>query len=191
MCRRFVLSFLGAMLAVAAISAPGLASTFVALDSQSLVRDSDAVVQGRVLGIESFWDEQGRIIVTEARVQVEEAILGEPESIVLVRTPGGTVGDFTVEAHGFPRLEAGSEVILFLDRARADGTRRLVGHQQGHFDVVERLDGVRMAVPRIEDGVRLLLPSGRPMPEPRSIEVDELKNRVLTLAGRAGRPQGR
>lgn len=184
-------ALLCAMLAAAALAAPGLASTFVALDSLELVGNSDAVVQGRVLSTESFWDEQGRVIVTEARVVVEEAILGAPESVVLVRTPGGRVGNFTVEAHGFPKLSTGGEVILFLDRARADGTRRLVGHQQGHFDVVERLDGVRMAVPAIADGVRLLLPSGQPMPEARSLEVDELKDRVRTLAARAGRPQAR
>jgi hypothetical protein len=184
-------SILGAMLALALLATPVLASTFVALDSERMVGGSDAVVQGRVIGVESFWDEQGRIIVTEARVLVEEAILGSPESIVLVRTPGGSVGDFLVEAHGFPRLERGAEVILFLDGARADGSRRLVGHQQGHYGVVERLDGVRMAVPAIEEGVRFLLPSGRPMPEPQSIEVEELKSRVRAIAERVGRPQAR
>lgn len=184
-------SLLGAMLALVLLAAPVLASTFVAFDSERMVGESDTVVQGRVIGVESFWDDQGRIIVSEARVLVEEAILGAPESIVLVRTPGGSVGSFMVEAHGFPKLERGAEVILFLDRARADGTRQLVGHQQGHFGVVERLDGVRMAVPAIEDGVRFLLPSGRPMPEPQSIEVEELKNRVRGIAERAGRPQAR
>jgi hypothetical protein len=187
MSRRFLP---GAMLALALVATPVLSSTFVALESARLVGDSDTVVHGRVLGVESFWNEQGGIIVTEARVLVEEAILGAPESIVLVRTPGGSVGSFAVEAHGFPKLESGAEVILFLDAARADGTRRLVGHQQGHFGIVERLDGVRMAVPAIEEGVRFLLPSGRPMPEPQSLEVDELKNRIRSLADR-NRPQAR
>ena len=75
------------LLMVAAVS--GVASTFLEMTQRDLVRESAAVVQGRVLKVSSFWEPSGRIIVTEALVRVEEAVLGQAPSVVVVRTFGG------------------------------------------------------------------------------------------------------
>ena len=51
---------------------PAGASTFQALSRGELKAQSDAVVQGKVLQVNSFWSNSGRVIVTEAMVQVDE-----------------------------------------------------------------------------------------------------------------------
>ncbi|REJ80730.1 MAG: hypothetical protein DWQ36_10845 [Acidobacteria bacterium] len=162
------------------------ASTFVALESRELVAESQRVVQGRVLDLQSFWNEDGRMIFTEATVAVDETLVGAERATVVVRVPGGTVGDLRVEASGFPRFALGQEVILFLSPSADGRHHRVVGHQQGHFEVVRRDDGVRLAVPQIDEGARLLTRSGRPIDTPRSTELDAFKQAVLTLAGRPG-----
>ena len=172
--------FLGASL-------PVEASLFIAITAGELIEQSDAVVQGRVIHQESRWDEQGQLIVTDTTVRISEIIVGQAPTLVTVRTPGGTVGSFRVDAPGFPRLNGGEEVILFLKDDEEIQASRIVGHQQGHFEVVERLDGVVMAVPRIEDGAGFYTPSGQFVPAPPSTELSSFKGRVRAEAARLGR----
>lgn len=183
--KRAVCFTVTALLALAALPAAG--STFVAMSQQEMVGHADAVVQGRVVGLESFWSASGRIIVTEAVVAVDEVVAGEAPAQVRVRTFGGQVGDVTVEAHGFPVFEQGERVILFLARERSDGSLRVVGYQQGHYRVVTRLDGVTLAVPQVEEGVRLLTPSGRLAPAAQSVLIDDFKASVRRDAMQRGR----
>jgi len=164
------------------------ASTFVAMTAEELIQQSDAVVQGKVLRLDSKWDAHGRIIVTEATIQVSESIVGNAPAQIIVRTPGGKVNDYRVEALGFPQFNKGEEVVLFIKDDQSLQVNRIVGHQQGHFEVVKRLDGVTLAVPRIEDGVSFLTPSGRSVPAPRSTELDTFKGRVRAAAARLGKP---
>ena len=167
---------------------PASASTFVAMTAEELIQEADAVVQGRVIRLESKWDAEGRIIVTEATVQVSDTIVGNAPAQIVVQTPGGKVADYRVEALGFPQLAEGEEVVLFVKTDQSIQMSRIVGHQQGHFEVVTRLDGVTLAVPRIEDGVSFLTPSGRFIPAPPSTELNTFKGRVRAEAARIGKP---
>jgi hypothetical protein len=114
------------LLSVAAV--PAGASTFFKMSQQDLVRASAAVIQGQVIKVSSFWEPTGRIIVTEALVKVEEKIYGEAPSVVVVRTFGGTVGDFTVEAHGFPKFRLNERLLVYLEPEK-DGVSRVAGYQ--------------------------------------------------------------
>jgi hypothetical protein len=179
---------LGLLVMLVVGSALAQAATFVAMTDEELIQQSDAVVQGQVIRLESKWDPQGRIIVTEATIQVSETIAGVAPSQIVVQTPGGKVNDYRVEALGFPSLNNGEEVILFIKDDQSLQVSRIVGHQQGHFEVVKRLDGVTLAVPRIEDGASFLTPSGKAIPAPRSTELAAFKGRVRAEAARVGKP---
>lgn len=174
-----------AFAALALGSVAAHASTFVALTADQLITESDSIVQGRVIGVESRWDDAGRIVISEARILVSESLVGKAPSIVTVTTPGGEVGDLKVEAAGFPQFTKGQEVILFLKGAGEQ--QRIVGHQQGHIEVVTRLDGVTLAVPQLEDGVNLLTPSGQVVPAPQSIELKAFKANLKARAARLGK----
>ena len=164
------------------------ASTFVALDSDEMIRQSQRVVQGTVIGVDSFWDRAGRIVVSEATIQIGETILGsQHESVVKVRVPGGQVGRFKVVAEGFPVFARGQQVVLFLNREGDADFHRVVGHQQGHFEVVQRRDGVALAVPQIEDGARLFHADGRQMAPARSTELETFKAMVRDAGRQLGR----
>lgn len=171
------------LLSVAAV--PAVASTFLQMSQKDLVRASAAVVQGQVLKVSSFWDPTGRIVMSEALVRVEEKILGDTPSVVVVRTFGGTVGNFTVEAHGFPKFRANDRVLLYLE-AEKDGATRVAGYQQGQFHVV-RQGGVEMAVPATADDASVVTRDGRVAAPAKAMRLDLLKGSIRGEARRAGR----
>lgn len=163
---------------------PVAGSTFIAMDHGELMVHSDSVIQGRVLSVQSSWDATGRVIISEAEIQVSETLAGQfPGGIIVVQTFGGQVGDYHVEAIGFPRFEEGDEVVLFVNRREAlDGAIRVTGHQLGQYRIFEQ-DGQALAVPAVDDGV-VLLRDGRPVAPPAALPLAELKSRLRNLASR-------
>lgn len=181
MRRRSVVALLAALCLMAV---PATASTFLHKPTKELVFEADALIQGRVVEMSSFWTDSGRLIATDVQVAIDDTVFGKASGTVRVRTFGGTVGDITVEAHGFPRFEMGEHVLLYVKADPEDGVFRVHGYQEGQFRVVTRLDGVTLAVPQIDEGARLLTRDGKMAPEPRSIELGQFKNQVKELAAR-------
>lgn len=178
-------SILVGALFCALAAAPLGASTFVAMSDGALVSQSDAVVVGEVLYTYSYWNSEGTMIFTDAVVHVRESITGTASGLVSVRTPGGTVADYRVEAHGFPVFGAGERMVLFLHRG-ADGLSEVTGFQQGQYRLVTRSDGTEVAVPAMK-GVRLLTASGEPAPRPRALPLETLKADVRALSATVDR----
>jgi hypothetical protein len=158
------------------------ASTFVALSPEEMVAQSDAVIQGRVLKVSSFWTPSGRLIVTEAMVQVEETLAGRAPGVVILRTAGGTVDNYSVVAHGFPRFDVGDRLVLFVQGA--EGTAEVTGYRQGQYRIVRDKAGVEMAVPTVGEGIRLLHRDGTPAALPKAERLDTFKAQIRDRAER-------
>jgi len=169
-----------------AVAVPLSASTFLKMSPRELVRDSAAVVQGKVLKVSSFWESTGRIIVTEAQIQVEEKVFGNAPSVVVVRTFGGTVDGYTVEAHGFPKFRANERLLLYLAPEK-DGVSRVTGYQQGQFHIIRDQAGVELAVPATGDDARILGRDGQVAAKAQTIRLDVLKESIRNEARQAGR----
>lgn len=162
-----------AVFALVLAAIPAGASTFVALSRAELTAQSSAVVEGEVLKINSFWSPSGRLVVTEAMVQVTDKIVGNSPSVVVVRTVGGQVGGYNVEAHGFPKFQVGERLVLFL-QGNVDAVTEVTGYRQGQYRVV-REAGVEMAVPTLEDGVNLVRADGKPATRVKAMPLSDLK----------------
>lgn len=162
------------------------ASTFVAMDKAELIANSEAVVQGTVLKVHSFWDPSGRIVMTEALVRVEETILGQAPSVVRVQTYGGDVDGFVVEAHGFPEFKVGQRMVLFLEPEKS-GFTKVAGYQFGQFHVRRDKAGVEYAVSALEPGTNVATKDGRPYVRPQAMRLDTFKENLLNTARRSGR----
>jgi len=180
------------VLLCAALAVPASASTFLAMSQEELVAQADSVVQGRVVEVNSFWNKQGTVIVTEAVLEVEDTVLGRDRSHVRLVTFGGQVGDYRIEAHGFPTFEKGQRLLLFLEPARKDesGAHRVLGYRQGEFLIRQDRRGREIAVPAWEaaEQVRILRKDGTEAEAPRARVLDELKREIRETAGRVGRP---
>jgi len=116
-----------------------VASTFLKIDLPTLNRMSESVVHARVVAMESAWNAEGSMIFTEVELQVLGRLRGTTDSTVVVRVPGGTVGNFTSEMEGAPRFQTGDEVVVFLSRWD-DGVPMVAGYAEGlsfvHADAV-------------------------------------------------------
>ncbi len=166
-------------------SVPVSASTFAAMSDEALVASSQAVIVGDVDQVYSFWNEDGTAVLTEAVIHVDRVIAGSAPSQVTVRTFGGQVGDYRLVADGFPTFQQGERTVLFL-AAGADGTYKVAGYQLGQYRVRPGADGVAMAFPTLEHGVRLMFKDGTAAPAPKAQSLEALTNRVRRIA--ASRP---
>ena len=169
-----------AALAAAALPLSAAATTIQLQDLSELVSGAEAVVQGRVLSAQAV--EQGTIIVTEYQVEVSDWLKpgpqGSPRTIV-IRQPGGTVGDVTMTVVGAAHFAVGEELILF---TRDYGG---LGHQQ-----VENLSqgALWIATEPVPPGARSAGPPRKSLPQaagfPRGgapADLEAFKARVREL----------
>ena len=181
--KRWVVSaWIGLLVAAAAGG-----STFLHVSRSELAAKAAAVVVGRVLEVNSFWTASGRIIETEAMVAIDEVLVGEAPTVAIVKTFGGTVDGYTVEAHGFPTFAEGERLLLYLENDRAAGVHRVLGYREGQYRVERDAKGVEMAIPTVDEGARLLTADGRPAPQPRALALQALRDEVRDAGRRAGR----
>lgn len=126
---------------------------------RELGNESVLVVQGRVSGVESYWNDTHTKILTEARISVDESYKGDGGRSLRVVQLGGVVGNVRMTVHGAIQWHAGTEVVLFLEPAMP-GTYQVAGLTQGKFDV-ERDPDTGLAYVRrpSQEGVQMV---GRP-----------------------------
>jgi len=194
------LKILAVLLAVG-VTLPAGASTFVAMSEKDLVAVSDAVVRGQVVSVESFWNERHTLIISEAVFEVESVIAGTAPRYITLRTAGGTVDGYTVEAHGFPTFLPEERALLFLQRddakplgrvhtkGRPEGYR-IAGYQLGHYRIVEDRDKREIAVPTADPGLGFLRPDGRPAAPPRVRHLADFEEELRQIGGQLGREAG-
>jgi hypothetical protein len=106
------------------------ASTFLKVDIPTLRRMSESVIQARVTNVQSAWNDEGSAIFTYVTLQVTGRLHGTSADELVVRVPGGTVGDFTSEMEGAPRFQEGDEIVAFIARWY-DGVPMVAGYAEG------------------------------------------------------------
>lgn len=167
LCFLLVLCFLGE---------PAAASSFVAMSRAELVAESASVIEGTVLETKAYWNNERTLIWTEVVLQVDDRLKGESPGLVRVQTPGGQIGDFHIEAVGFPTFEAGERFVVFL---RQEGERvRVTGSRQGQYRIEKGADGAAMAVPAAGPEVLLIGRDGRRAAPAEPLLLDSLKNEI-------------
>lgn len=153
----------------------GTASTLVRLDLPQLVRQSDSIVQGRVVHVEAKWEQN--LVFTYVYLDVEDPLKGERLTTIVIRQVGGTIGALNMDVNGMPKFATGQQVLVFL-KAHRDRTFQVVGMNQGRYEVIDNyalsnVSGVNIYDPR----------SGRIATAAFSsrVSVESLKTRIREL----------
>ena len=131
-CTRLV-AFLCVWIAVLTTLASG--TEILSLSPQELGQQSELVVRGRVIGVQSYWNDKHTKIFTRIRIGVEETYKGLGRSVVDVIQLGGVVGNVKVTVHGALYWEAGEEVLLFAEPYDA-GSFQVSGFSQGKLRIL-------------------------------------------------------
>ncbi len=108
---------LSTALCVGAWTRDASATTVVPTTVEALSQRADVVVVATVRATRSLWE--GRLIVTDAELEVRVSMKGAfaPGATLVLRVPGGVVGDVGQVVPGVARLDVGDTVVAFLTRA--------------------------------------------------------------------------
>lgn len=137
------------VLALLAAALPAGAATYLPLTDRDLAARAPVIVRAAVVSEQSRLESVGGRLrpFTYVTLATLETIKGRiPESFA-VRLGGGRVGDTVSWIPGTPPFSAGSEVVLFLERAPGHpGSYRLTEFGMSKFDLVGDGEGRRFAV---------------------------------------------
>ena len=134
------------------------ATTFVLMDEPTLLHSSAAVIVGTVTAIQSGGEADGPIY-TYVHVQPERVIKGALGLDPLVlREPGGTVGERREWVYGAPEFWVGERALLFMSR-NPDGTLQTNSLAMGKYSLGVDATGHITAVRDFGVGASVLTPS--------------------------------
>ena len=108
-------------LAVAAvIAAPSQANSEQPVSIEQRARGAHRVVVARIAETSPRYERNefgDNLIVTYARLEVEEALKGEPDGVTIA-VEGGTIGGMTMRASSLPSVARGERAVFFLTRGK-------------------------------------------------------------------------
>jgi len=165
------------------LALPMAASQFLDIPFDETVRGSSAIVRGTVVGpVTSAWDADGQIIYSYATVRVDEYIAGNGPSVIRVREVGGTVGDYTIQAIGFPELRSDENVVLLLT-TREDGPEyRIHAYAKGKYLVRDNANGPMLFRDHELQGERAASNAKR-APQQPDFSLEQFRDAVRSIIG--------
>jgi len=92
---------------------------------------ADVIVSGTVTSVSSHWDETRTTIFTDVSIRSEKFEKGMAMTSVILRLPGGEVGDVGLAVEDIPAFRVGEKTTVCLTKGRVAGVYELFGACQG------------------------------------------------------------
>jgi hypothetical protein len=151
-----------ALLLIAGAAITSQATTAIIPTDDDLIVGARAIVRANVSSVSCAYDPARGDIFTYVALNVTEVLKGQiTSSEVVLREPGGTVGNKLSEVFGVPMFSAGEDVLLYLDTWK-DGTLRVYQMFLGKFDIGADTATRRLMVTRGNAGPEVDFFSGGP-----------------------------
>ena len=107
--------------------------------TEELTLNSDRVLTGNVVSMKSEWDPGKTTIYTYVTVSVDKHIKGNPDlNEIVVKIPGGTVGQDTIKVSDVAQFRPNEKVMLFLRQDPSDGFK-VTGWHQGKLSIKDNM----------------------------------------------------
>ncbi len=128
----------GALFSLLLISVAGTtpATTIADQSLSSLVSESTHIVRGDVRQIQSRWNADRTLIVTDISLWVGESFKGSAHGQIVITLPGGRIDDLALDVVGAPSFALEEEVLVFL-RPGEDDNYVVPSLYQGKFEIAE------------------------------------------------------
>jgi len=125
-----------------------LSTTFVVPSDDTLIIEARAIVRGKVLSVTSQLDEDQDRVFTYVTLRVNEILKGQIVGRkIIIKEPGGEVGNRGSLVFGTPRFARGEKVLVYLD-TWADGSLRVHQMFLGRFSIVHEASTGKLVVTR-------------------------------------------
>jgi hypothetical protein len=123
-------------------------------DLKALTRESDLIVIGRVVNIDSQVEEKGQVF-TYVSIKVDEYVKGEPlQEEIVIAVPGGRKGELTMWVSEAAKFRLGETNLLFLSHFR-NNLYQVVGGVQGKLTVEKgNVSEYEMTLDEVLDRIR-------------------------------------
>ncbi|MBK7860515.1 MAG: hypothetical protein IPJ65_18280 [Archangiaceae bacterium] len=101
------------------LALPAAATVVIAQNYEQLAQTSPLVVRATVGQVQAAWNEGHTTIETFSELQVSAVLKGKvaPGATLMVRSPGGIVGNVGARVSGSPKFTPGEDTLLFLEPA--------------------------------------------------------------------------
>jgi hypothetical protein len=135
--RHFGLKSLILLASILTLAQSSSATTVIVPSDDEMIIGARLIVRGKVVAVESSFDENQKRIYTYVTVKVQESIKGEiTERFVVLKELGGQVGEHGLRVFGNAQFARGERVLLYLDTWK-DGSLRTYQMYLGKFSITE------------------------------------------------------
>ena len=147
---------------IVSLAAVASATTVIIPTDDQLIISSRAVVRARVIFQACGFDSRRDIVYTYVTLRIREALKGEIGSRdIVLKEPGGQVGNRGSVFFGSPRFASGEDVILYLD-TWPDGSLRVHDMFMGKFTVLRDEQSGQLFAVRGQSGPNVeIIPQNR------------------------------
>jgi hypothetical protein len=125
---------LAVLILILSANLPLRATTVQRLTLDDMVSKAETIVIGRVINSQSAWTKDGKLILTQTTLEVQEGLKGTTRKTVTVTTLGGRVGNAVLHVSGMPTFQLDETAVIFLERSSSYLT--VLGLSQGKFSIV-------------------------------------------------------
>src|SRR2546422_7423008 len=154
----FGLRALFLMASVLTLAHSSFATTVVIPSDDEMIIAARAIIRGKVVAVESSFDENHSRIYTYVTVKVQEVIKGAiTDRFIVLKELGGQTRERGMTVFGNPAFSQGDRVVLYLDSWK-DGSLRTHQMFLGKFSLSEDNSGSVFAVRGGPDGGVSVLP---------------------------------
>ncbi len=99
---------------------------------------SQKIIRGEVTSMKSYWNPERTLIYTDVIVRADEYLKGDGSREIVLKIPGGTVGDKTQWVSDTPQFSMGNSYVIFLESSAQvtggpDGVYQLEGEDGDRF----------------------------------------------------------
>lgn len=134
------------VLALITLVTASMATTVIPMSVEDLTRAATTIVEAKAIASWSQWNPQHTMIVTFTRFTVVKTLKGTVPAEIIVKQPGGIVGNDGQKVPGVRQFQAGETALLYLQRSGDnDGTHVITGLIQGNFRIYKTATGVTAA----------------------------------------------
>ncbi len=110
------------------------------LPLQKLISLSQEIIEGKVINIETKWDDEHKFIFTYTKIRIYNTNKGKvKDKEIILKEIGGQLDGYTTHAECQPNYKKGEEVLVFLQKRGS--YYETYGLNQGKFSIINEGGG--------------------------------------------------